>query len=236
MIDDESKKRLEQKLFPELQETIFTPIEEALSRPELEGAVALDAGCGKGSWILQAHRAHFRFLVGVDVYAPPCPWDAFALGSLEQLPFRDASFDLVICYLVLEHVADPKRVIGEFARILRPDGVFIFKTPAAFAPTTLLARALPFAAHYVLKAFIGTRKDDVFPTYYRCNTLPVLLRLLDEAGLAESRLIQVDQTYAYASFNRATYTLGLLYSRMTQRAWLAWLRNGIIGICRKGDQ
>jgi ubiquinone/menaquinone biosynthesis C-methylase UbiE len=236
VIGEASKKRLEQRFYPALQRTVFAPIAEALSRPELDGATVIDAGCGKGSWILEAQRAHFRFLVGVDIYVPPCPWDAFTLGSLDYLPFRDASFDLVVCYLVLEHVADPQQVIGEFARVLRPDGMLIFKTPVAYAPTTLLARALPFAAHYVLKAFVGTEKDDVFPTYYRCNTVSALRHLLGQAGFAETQLIQVDQTYAYASFSRVTYALGLLYSRMTAQPWLAWLRNGIIGICRKGGR
>ncbi|MBN1966231.1 MAG: class I SAM-dependent methyltransferase [Anaerolineae bacterium] len=47
-------------------------------------------------------------------------------GSLtDGLPFADASFDLLTCALVLEHVADLHRAVGEFARVLRPGGFLL---------------------------------------------------------------------------------------------------------------
>lgn len=44
----------------------------------------------------------------------------------ETLPFPDASFDTVVCTLVLCSVADQARVLGEIRRVLRPGGVFRF--------------------------------------------------------------------------------------------------------------
>lgn len=248
MMDERTKEQLENRYYPTLDEVVFGSLHRALAGKELEGATVLDAGCGKGTWILRPYKGRFRFVVGVDVYVAPkcrgnpcgCPADAFSLASLESLPFRNASFDLVMCYLVLEHVPHPDRVLAEFARILKPGGTLIFKTPAAYAPTTWLARLLPYNSHCSLKRLVGTQKDDVFPTYYRCNTLPALRHLLDQAGFvcggcpSPAQLIQVDQTYAYLSFSKTTYILGLLYSRATQHPWLGWLRNGIVGICRKG--
>ena len=38
------------------------------------------------------------------------------------LPFADASFDRVLCALVLEHVADPRAFFAELGRVTRPDG------------------------------------------------------------------------------------------------------------------
>ena len=40
----------------------------------------------------------------------------------ERLPFPDASFDLVYCKQVLEHVRRPRPLLAEVARVLRPDG------------------------------------------------------------------------------------------------------------------
>src|SRR3954454_10383970 len=49
-----------------------------------------------------------------------------ALG--EALPFRDASFDVVYCCDVLEHVNEVRRVIAETARVLRPGGIYLYDT------------------------------------------------------------------------------------------------------------
>jgi 2-polyprenyl-3-methyl-5-hydroxy-6-metoxy-1,4-benzoquinol methylase len=43
-------------------------------------------------------------------------------GAGERLPFADASFDLLICWDVIEHVQDPERLLAELARVLRPGG------------------------------------------------------------------------------------------------------------------
>ena len=37
-----------------------------------------------------------------------------------DLPFRDNSFDAIICQAVLEHVADPYRCVDEIYRVLKP--------------------------------------------------------------------------------------------------------------------
>ena len=44
----------------------------------------------------------------------------------ERLPFEDASVDVVVATLVLCTVDDPRQALAEVARVLRPDGVFLF--------------------------------------------------------------------------------------------------------------
>lgn len=45
------------------------------------------------------------------------------------IPVEDASFDVVLCTEVLEHVPEPQQVIREFARILRPGGTLLLTAP-----------------------------------------------------------------------------------------------------------
>jgi SAM-dependent methyltransferase len=49
--------------------------------------------------------------------------------SVESLPFADASFDLLICSHVLEHVTDDRRALAEFRRVLGPEGRALLQHP-----------------------------------------------------------------------------------------------------------
>jgi SAM-dependent methyltransferase len=49
--------------------------------------------------------------------------------DVEQLPFADGEFDLIICNHVLEHVAAPQRALAELHRCLTPAGLLIAQTP-----------------------------------------------------------------------------------------------------------
>lgn len=52
----------------------------------------------------------------------------YEIGSGEQLPYADASFDCVFCCDVLEHVQDLPKVISEISRVLKPGGIFFYDT------------------------------------------------------------------------------------------------------------
>ena len=43
-------------------------------------------------------------------------------GAGERLPFADASFDMALCWDVVEHVQNPEQLLAELARVLRPGG------------------------------------------------------------------------------------------------------------------
>ena len=74
--------------------------------------LVLDCGAGK-----QANPPENVVCVEVVPYAST---DVLAVG--EDLPFRDATFDGVLCLNVLEHVRDPFRVAREIVRVLKPGG------------------------------------------------------------------------------------------------------------------
>jgi SAM-dependent methyltransferase len=67
--------------------------------------------------MLSALRANAE-RVGLEVKTKP--------ADAEQLPFADASFDLVFGHAVLHHIPDLERAFGEFARVLAPGGTIVF--------------------------------------------------------------------------------------------------------------
>lgn len=100
-----------------------------------DGAV-LDAGCGYGQWALTLAETYAR-VAAVDV-APErlaflrqmaAATGASQLearwGSLDALPFADASFDALLCYQAL-FTSRWRVALDEFARVLRPGGRLYF--------------------------------------------------------------------------------------------------------------
>lgn len=51
------------------------------------------------------------------------------IADAHDLPFADCAFDLVIAVAVLEHVANPQRVVEEIWRVLKPSGYVYAATP-----------------------------------------------------------------------------------------------------------
>lgn len=89
----------------------------------------MDLGCGRGESVdlFRGIEPAVRW-VGVDLESSPevdertrADAEFVSFDGLE-LPFRDASFDLVYCKQVLEHVRHPDRLVGEVARVLAPGG------------------------------------------------------------------------------------------------------------------
>jgi len=81
-------------------------------------AICLDLGCGSGEYRRSIEHAGYRW-VGVDHSEERAP----LLADAHALPFRDASFDLVVSLAVLEHIRYPHVMMREVHRVLRPGGV-----------------------------------------------------------------------------------------------------------------
>lgn len=154
----------------------------------------VDLGCGHQfvpSWVGGATEVlpppHCR-VVGIDMDR-----DAIRnhrqlrmriLGTVEQIPLKSHTADLVTANMVLEHVENPAALFGEVARVLRPGGSFLVHTPNSHGYSTRLTRLIPDRWRPRLALVLqGRRTEDVYPTWYRANTLTMLRRLAGDAGL-----------------------------------------------------
>jgi 2-polyprenyl-6-hydroxyphenyl methylase/3-demethylubiquinone-9 3-methyltransferase len=99
---------------------------------------ALDIGCGGGLLAEDFAQLGCR-VTGIDPSAPSIETARahaqqmglsieYHVGAGESLPFNDATFDLVYCCDVLEHVNDLERVLAESARVIKPGGVYFYDT------------------------------------------------------------------------------------------------------------
>ncbi len=126
---------------------------------------AVDLGCGPGHLVVSlARQSPELHVTGVDLAEDMLARAAayaeragvadrvrFRRGNVEQIPFPDATFDLVVSTLSLHHWSEPAAVLDEIARVLRPGGAFLvfdLRRDLA-APFWLL---LWFATHVVVPA------------------------------------------------------------------------------------
>lgn len=99
---------------------------------EPAGLDILDAGCGEGylSRILAKKGAN---ATGIDSSTKlieaarsqnlaDVPSVSFDIGSVDDLPYPDSAFDLVVCNHLVNDLFDPSKPISEFARVLRSSG------------------------------------------------------------------------------------------------------------------
>ncbi len=102
---------------------------EAFAASLKPGVRILDAGAGEGNY--KRYFGKHRY-VGLDLGIGDAAWNYSRLdviADLENLPFPDASFDACINIVTLEHVSDPRRVLGEIARSLKPGGRLLLAAP-----------------------------------------------------------------------------------------------------------
>jgi SAM-dependent methyltransferase len=97
----------------------------ALTRVGREAEDVLDVFCGTRPYDdLLPPSAR---IVGLDI--PDNPYGVADVVSAEFLPFRDGSFDLVMCIEGFHYLVDPQAGANELRRVLRPGGYALVSVP-----------------------------------------------------------------------------------------------------------
>jgi len=97
----------------------------------------LDLACGEGYGSFLIAKAA-RSVTGVDISVETIQHAAktykrsnlkFNQGSATALDFPDSSFDVVVSFETIEHLAEQEEMIAEIRRVLHPDGILIISSP-----------------------------------------------------------------------------------------------------------
>ena len=117
-----------------------------------DGERILDVGCGHGRHSWEAHRRNGCFIYSLDIEEENLIKTRHVLrlmdeqagsngswlvmrGDTMNLPFKDASFDKIICSEVLEHIPDDQQCIREIVRVLKEDGILAVSVPTHLTET-----------------------------------------------------------------------------------------------------
>jgi 2-polyprenyl-3-methyl-5-hydroxy-6-metoxy-1,4-benzoquinol methylase len=129
----------EDRRFPHFVETLQNALYTFRVR-EIEAVAnsgpgrVLDVGCGRGV-LLEEFRRRGWEVQGTELseqaasYARQTLKIPVEIGSLETLRFPANHFDAVTLWHVLEHVGNPRSLLAEINRILKPDGVLLVAVP-----------------------------------------------------------------------------------------------------------
>lgn len=172
---------------------------------ELTGARVLDVGCG-GGILAEAMAARGAQVTGIDLSDKALAVARLhLLESGQQVDYRKipvetlaaespASFDVVTCMEMLEHVPDPQSVVSACARLVKPGGWVFF--------STINRNAKAFAL-----AIVGAE---------------YLLKMLPHGTHEYAKFIQPSELAAACRHAGLTvlHTRGMQYNPLTGRYWL----------------
>jgi ubiquinone/menaquinone biosynthesis C-methylase UbiE len=116
----------------------------------------LELGCGTGSTALRL-AAHVRHILATDLSdemitiarekasALACDNAEFRAATPDGLPAGDGSYDAVLAFNLLHLVPDRASALQHIHRLLKPDALFISKTPCLAEMNPLIRLAVPLA-------------------------------------------------------------------------------------------
>lgn len=179
----------------------------------------LDLGAGRGALMEMNFKGAVKFVAGVDpdpvVHENPFLDEAKTLAVPDaKIPYPDESFNIVFSNNVLEHVNNPGNLFDEIYRILKPGGFFISKTPNKRYYVPAIARLTPHRFHEFINERRGRKRQDTFPTVYRCNTPEEVQKFAAHSGFKVIDLQMWEGRPEYLRLFAITYFMGYLYERL----------------------
>lgn len=185
-----------------------------LPPPPRPGARALELGCGAGAYLDQLAACGWTVegLEPADSPASRCRARGLAVqtGVVESADFPSATYDLIVAWMVVEHLHDPAAALRQIHDWLRPDGTLMISVPHV-APWEL---RLGGEYHYILNE----------PTHLQHFSRSGIERLLRDNGFRTRSLKFQENLYNHVG------GVGIwLRTRFPKRAWgdrlLAFLDN-----------
>lgn len=162
------------------------------------GTRALEVGPGSGVYLPLLCEL-FEQVVATDVerefltQAPDLPNLSLVEDDIQATALEPASFDLVLCSEVIEHLRDPAAALASIRRLLRPGGVLVLSTPQRHSPLELLGK-IAFLPGILQLVRLIYREPVLPPGHSSLLTKRQAARAIETAGF---RIVEQDVSGAY---------------------------------------
>ena len=178
------------------------------------GMTILDLGSGRRPTIPIEDRPPDCRYIGLDISREEL--ERAGRGAYDEIWVADATelvpelvdrVDLVVSWLVLEHVKPLDGAIENVRRYLRPGGSFVAQFSGTFAFFALVNMIIPHRlAAFLVTRLLGRAKGGVFPAHYHHCWYSALRRIFRPWRRAE-----IDPLYLGANYLRFLPILGRIY-------------------------
>ncbi|MBE7421020.1 MAG: hypothetical protein EFKGCFLK_02704 [Rhodocyclaceae bacterium] len=185
----------------------------------------LEAGCGSTSHLRLRDDS---WLVGIDIserqLARNGRLNESVIGDLQRYQWQPYKFDLVVCWDVLEHLADPRAALLNLFASVKEGGLLTLAMPLRNSLKGLVTRLTPFGFHaWFYQHVIGDKREradlDQFPTYLRADMHP-------------RRVIKLAAQYGF-TLAYSNYYEGPVQQHMRRRSIVA---NSILSVLKAGGR
>ena len=189
----------------------------------------LDYGAGRGRQFdipdagyleaLQKLQGRVAKVIGVDlhqgIHEHPYLDERHVISAGQTVPVPPGTVDLIVADWVLEHLEDPRGFSEEVERLVRPGGWFCARTVNRWGYVGIGSRILPDWMHSWMVPILmpSARPHDIFPTYYRLNSLRSLHRWFAAEKWASYSYLY-SPTPRYFGTSRIIFQLTELYQRI----------------------
>jgi len=205
------------------------------------GSDILEVGAGPSN-PTSRYLSSLGRLSGADIDPAVRSNDALAdvcVLATATYPFADASFDACVSNYVLEHVEDPIAHLSEVERILRPGGVYLFRTPNRYHFVTFASRLTPHWFHHAVANRLRNLPQDApdpYPTRYRLNSRDAIRGAAGRTGFRVREIRMVEKEPSYGMASRYLFLAFMLYERLVNSsAIFEGVRVNVFGVLEQAS-
>lgn len=134
----------------------------------------LDAGAGHTLPLEVPGHAHLVALdLSLDELARNENADEKIVADLQSADLGGRTFDLIICWDVLEHLTKPEAAVSRMASWLRPGGALLVGVPNLWSTKGIVTKLTPYSLHkWAYRHLVGVHGSTPFRTYLRISIAP----------------------------------------------------------------
>jgi ubiquinone/menaquinone biosynthesis C-methylase UbiE len=155
------------------------------------------------------------------------------IGDINNLPFKNGSFNLISANNVVEHIENPNIMLCEIFRIIKQDGIFVFLTTNILNYKIFLAKLLPDTITNKLVQILENRQsEDIYPTFHKCNNINKIHKLCRYNSFDIKKMYLLNSP-ASSQILGPLAVLELLLIKLLSRKRFANFRSNILCVLQK---